>query len=92
MHWLDGCSRICVVGGYFSGTLEGGRMGDNLELFGDVLVSFWCFVYFIITSFIFMHEGLCSEFTMLGLIVEKFIFGNGRVAVIGLRVWLSCNW
>jgi len=22
-------------------------------------VSFWCFVDFIITSFIFMHEGVC---------------------------------
>jgi len=55
-------------------------------------VSFWCFVYFIITSFIFMHEGLCSEFTMTGLIVEMFIFGNGILAVIGLHVWLSCNW
>jgi len=31
IHWLDGCSRICVVGGYVSGTLEGGRMGDNFE-------------------------------------------------------------
>jgi len=30
MHWLDGCSRMCDVGGYFSGTLEGERMGDNL--------------------------------------------------------------
>ena len=30
IHWLDGCSRICVVGGYFSRTLEGGWMGDNL--------------------------------------------------------------
>jgi len=39
-----------------------------------------------------MHEGLYSEFTMLGLIVEKFIFGNGIVAVIERRVWLSCNW
>jgi hypothetical protein len=23
------------------------------------LVSFWCLVYFVITSFMFMHEGLC---------------------------------
>jgi len=28
---------ICIVGGYFSGTLEGGRMGDNLEFLGEVL-------------------------------------------------------
>jgi hypothetical protein len=55
-------------------------------------VSIWCFVYFIITSFIFMHEGLCSEFMMLGLIIETFIFGNGIGAAIGLHVWLSYNW
>ena len=40
MHWLDGCSRICVVGGYHSGTLEGGRMYDNLEFFGEVFSLF----------------------------------------------------
>jgi len=59
MHWLDGCSRICVVGGYFSGTLEGGRMGDNLEFSGEVLGLFLVFCLFYFTSFIFMHEGLC---------------------------------
>jgi len=51
MHWLDGCLRICVVGGYFSGTLDGGRMGDNLEFFGDVLgifLVFCLFYYYII--------------------------------------------
>ena len=37
MHWLDSHSRIWVVGGYFSGPLEGGQMGDNLEFFGVVL-------------------------------------------------------
>jgi hypothetical protein len=37
MHWLDDCSRICVVGGYFSDTLEGEQMGDNLEFFCEVL-------------------------------------------------------
>jgi len=31
-------------------------------------------------------------FMMLGLIVETLSFGNGIVAAIGLRVWLSCNW
>jgi len=40
MHWLDGCSRICAMGGYISGNLEGGWMGDNLECFGDVLGLF----------------------------------------------------
>jgi len=49
MHWLDGCSRICGVGRNFSGTLEGGQMGDNLEFFSEVLCLFWCFVYFITT-------------------------------------------
>jgi len=55
-------------------------------------VSFWCFVYFRITSFIFMHAGLCWEFKMLGLIVEMLIFGNGIEAATGHRVWLSWNW
>jgi len=40
MHRLDGCSRIYFVGGYISGTLEGGWMGDNLEFFGEGLGLF----------------------------------------------------
>jgi len=59
MHSPDGCSRICVVGGYFSATLEGGRMGDNLDFFGEVLGLFLVFCLFDFTSFIFMHDGLC---------------------------------
>jgi len=55
-------------------------------------VSVWCFVYFIITSFIFIHEGLCWEFMMVGLILETLAFGKGIVAAIGLLVWLSCTW
>jgi len=55
-------------------------------------VTFWCFVYFIITSFIFMHEGLCWEFTMWGIMFEMFLFGKGIVAAIGVGLWLSCNW
>jgi len=43
MHWLHSCSRVCVVGGYFPGTLEGGRMGDNFEIFGEVLGLFLVF-------------------------------------------------
>jgi len=39
-----------------------------------------------------MHEGLCLEFTILGLIGETFIIGKGIVVAIGLCVWLSCNW
>jgi hypothetical protein len=51
MYWLDGCSTICVVGGYFSGTLEDGQIGDNLEFFGEVLglfLVFCLFYYYII--------------------------------------------
>jgi len=51
-------------------------------------ISFWCFISSIIASVIFMHEGLCWEFTMLGLIVEMHGFGKHIVAVIGLGVWL----
>ena len=53
-------------------------------------VSFWCCVYFIITSFIFKHEGLSWKFTMFGLIVEMFVFENGIVAANGLYTYLSC--
>src|SRR5258705_1731522 len=35
MHCLDGCLMISTVVGYVSSTFEGGRMGDNLEFFGD---------------------------------------------------------
>jgi len=55
-------------------------------------VSLWCFVYFIITFFIFILEGLCWEFTMLGLIIETFVFGKGIVAATVLWIWLSFNW
>jgi len=51
MHWLDGGSRICVVGGYFAGTVEGGRMGNKLDFFGEVLglfLVFCLFYYYII--------------------------------------------
>jgi len=37
MYWLDRCSRSRIIGGYISGTLEGGQMGDDLSLFGEVL-------------------------------------------------------
>jgi len=43
MHRLDGCSRICIVSGYSSGTLEGGQMNDNLEYFIEVLGLFLVF-------------------------------------------------
>ena len=50
MHWLDGGFRICVGGGYCSGTLEGARMGDNLEFLGEVLglILLFCLVYYYI--------------------------------------------
>jgi hypothetical protein len=50
MYWLDSCSRQGVVGGYFSGTLEGRPKGDNLEFFGEGLglfVVFCLFYYYI---------------------------------------------
>jgi len=34
------------VGWYFSGTLEGGHMGDNMEFFGDILGLFLKFCLF----------------------------------------------
>jgi len=46
MHWLDGCLRIRILGGYFSGTLEGGQMVDNLEFFGEILGLFLVFCLF----------------------------------------------
>jgi hypothetical protein len=59
MHWLDGCSRICVVGGYFLALWRVDRWVIIWSFLVRFWVSLWCFVYFIITSFIFMHEGLC---------------------------------
>ena len=39
---------ISVVGGYLSGTLEGARMGDHLECFGEVFGLFivFCLLYY----------------------------------------------
>ena len=59
-----------------------------LERFWD---SFWCFVYFDITLAIVMHEGLCSEFAILGLMVELLVVEKGPVAAIELLVWLVSN-
>ena len=39
-----------------------------------------------------MHEGLCLEFTMLGLFIETIVFGNNIVTAMRLCVWLWCNW
>jgi len=50
MHWLSCCSRICVVGGYFSGALPCGQMGNHLACFGEVLGLFLvcCSLYYYI--------------------------------------------
>jgi len=47
MHWLDSCSRIGIVGGYLSGTLESGWIGETLGIFGEVLYLFLvcCILY-----------------------------------------------
>ena len=44
MHWLDGYSRICIMGGHYFVTVEGGQIGDNLEFLVRFWVSFRCFV------------------------------------------------
>jgi hypothetical protein len=49
MHWWHCGASICIVGGHFSGTLEGGWMGDNLELFGKVLG------FFLVNLFIYKY-------------------------------------
>jgi hypothetical protein len=50
MPWRDSCSRIRVVGGYFSGTLESEQMGDNLEFCIEVLgpILVFCLIYYYI--------------------------------------------
>jgi len=39
-----------------------------------------------------MHERLCTEISILALIVKIFEFEKRIVVVIGLHVELSCNW
>jgi hypothetical protein len=46
------------------------------RLFVTCWISFWCFLYVIITWFIFKHEGLCWEFTVLGIIIETWILAK----------------
>jgi hypothetical protein len=58
MHWLDSCSRIYIVGGYFSGTLGGCWIGDNLEFFGAVLGLFLAFGLF---DYYIIHIHACSN-------------------------------
>jgi hypothetical protein len=48
--WLDSWSSVCIVSEYSSGTLEGGQIGDNFELFGQVfgvMLVFWLLYYYI---------------------------------------------
>jgi len=45
-------------------------------------VSVCCFIYFTITSVIFMHERLCCVFAMLGLIFGMIVVGKHVVAAI----------
>jgi len=91
MHRLDGCSRISVVGGYFSGTLEGGRMGDNLECFGEVLGLFLVFCLF------YYDIGHIHAWRAVPRVPDvknnhwDTCFGKGIVAAIQLCKWLSCN-
>jgi hypothetical protein len=91
MYLLNGFLRISFVGGYFSGTLEGGQMGNNLEFFIRFLVSFWCFDYFITTSVRLMNGGMNWGFTIMGLIFETQVFGKCIVAATGLCVWQLCT-
>jgi len=86
MHWLDGFSRICIVGGYFLALWKMDAWVIIWTFLERFRVSVCCFVYFIISSVIFMYEELCCEFTMLGLIVEIPVFGKGTVAEIELHV------
>jgi len=92
MHLLDSCSKICIVGGYFSGTLQHGWMGDNSEFLGGVLgllLVFSLFHYYIIyirawRAALGVHD--------VGINCQDVYFWEGIVAAIGLGVWLSCNW
>jgi len=36
----------------------------------------------IITWVIFMHDGLCSEYTMLGVYIKTLVHGEGIVVVL----------
>lgn len=82
MHSLDGCSTICIVGGYFPSTLEVGRIGDNSEFLEEDLGVFLVvsLSYYYISH---IHtQGVCCLFTMLGLIVEIFVIAKGVLAAI----------
>lgn len=51
MPWQDDCSRIRIVGGNGSGSLDGEQMGDNLEFFADDFGLFLviCLLYYYIS-------------------------------------------
>jgi hypothetical protein len=60
LHCQDGCSSICIVSGYISGTLEGGWLGDSLVLFWFCFESYLGdLLSFIITLIMLMPKGPC---------------------------------
>jgi len=77
MHWLDSASRICVVGWYFAGTLEGVRISDNLEFFRELFGSLFgvLFVLSLHNSYSCMKDcvesSLCWDWSMGHLFLEK---------------------
>jgi len=79
---------LCNVGGLF---LALWRVDEWVLVWSFLVrfwVSFWCFVYFIITLVIYIHDGLWWKFRMLGFVIETLLFGNGIVAAIRPHVWL----
>jgi len=61
MHWLDVCARISIVDGYFSGTLEGGWMGDKLELFWRGFGSLFCVLLILLLHWSYSGMKGCVE-------------------------------
>lgn len=82
MHSLDDCSRICIVGGYHPGTLEVGRIGDNSEFLEENL---GVFLVVSLSYYYIGHnhtQGVCCQFMMSGLNVERLVIANGILAAI----------
>jgi len=73
MHWLDCCLRICIVGRYYLAFWMVDRCAIIQCCLGRYWGSFYGCVYYIITMVIFMHDRLCSEFTMLRLIIRTLL-------------------
>jgi hypothetical protein len=92
MPWQDGCSKIRIGGGNGSGTLDGEQWVIIWSILHIIWVSFWWFVYCTTKLVIFKLDGLCEEFTMLGLIIEVIVFGKAIVAAIELIILQLGNW